>query len=41
MDIKINKNELTLKFPFRMAITGTMGSGIVFTTYTFIPFCSF
>ena len=27
MDIKVKKENLTLKYPFRMAIAGNMGSG--------------
>ena len=27
MDVKIDKDEILLKYPFRMAIAGNMGSG--------------
>ncbi len=29
MDLKIDKDTICLKYPFRMALAGNMGSGVV------------
>ena len=29
MEIKVNKEDILLKYPFRMAICGNMGSGLL------------